>query len=181
MARQQIVTAQGDVDNQPPVMYRGRLEEIPGCLRLVEANFIELYGTGTPSVGPQGPPGAAGPAGPAGAQGPSGTSAGPGVLVANTPGSGSIAGFSPSGFSSTTDRLDITTSGSDLTIGALPVGTDSQRVRIRNVGNANLILTSEDTGETAATRFLGAGTVTVPAGDNVDIVYYAGSVNRWTM
>lgn len=156
MAYTQITRPYGDLNHQPAAPYDGRLESIQGVIRLIDAMLAEIYGN--PVSG--------------------GATFG---LVTDSPGAGSLTGYAPTGFGTTTGRLDIAASASDTTINDLPIGSDGQRVRIRNTGSGTLALTSENSGSTAATRFSGAGDVALMAGDSVDVIYYAGSTNRWIM
>ncbi len=156
MARYQITPIFGDINQLPAIMYRGHLEDLQGVMRLIEANFIELYSGGVTSVA--------------------------GVLVTDSaPGAGAITNYAPTSFGATSDRLDVAAHASNTTLNDLPAGFDGQRVRIRNTGSGILTLTNENSGSTAAKRFTGIGDVAVWPSDKVDIVYYAGSINRWTM
>lgn len=156
MAYTQITRPYGDLNHQPAVQYNGTLETLQGVIRLIDAQLQELYAAAyTGTIG--------------------------GALVSNTPGAGTITGFAPTGFGITTDRLDVVSDASDTTLNDLTAGYDGQRLRIRNTGSGMLTLVSENAGSTASTRFSGVGDVGILAGDKVDLIYYAGSVNRWVM
>lgn len=117
---------------------------------------------------------------PSGAGGAAGSPAGA-LITDNTPGVGAVTGYSPSGFGSTTGRLDIVADDAGTTINDLPIGFDGQRVRIRNKGLVGtLTLTNANAGSAAATRFAGAGDAGIVPGDSLDIVYYS-SDQRWSM
>jgi hypothetical protein len=156
MSYVQITPQYGDLNRLPAVQYKGHLEELQGVIRLIDAMLAELYG----SVGG------------------SGTA---GVLITNTPGAGTITGFAPTGFGVTTDRLDVVSDAANTTLNDMTAGFDGQRIRIRNTGTGTLYLINENAGSTAANRFKGAGDVGIAPNDCVDVVYYAGSVNRWVM
>jgi hypothetical protein len=161
MAYQQFVANRGDVDNQAPAIYTGKLEDLMGCLRLIQADIVELYSVIANN----------------------GVVIGGTSLVTDTsPGVGPVTGYAPSGFGTTSTRLDIQANASNTTINDLPIGADNQNVRIRNTGSAGiLILISENAGSTAAKRFLGKSDMGLAPNETIDLVYYAGSVNRWTM
>lgn len=150
----QITPPYGDINRLPAVQYKGHLEELQGVLRLVDGMLRELYQATSGIVGS--------------------------LLVDSTPGSGSVTGYDP-GMTIYIDRLDIAASVSDTTINDLPAGFDGQRLRVRNTGTGTLTLTDENSGSTAANRFSGIGDVSLLPGEKVDLIYYAGSVNRWTM
>lgn len=104
------------------------------------------------------------------------------LVTDSAPGAGAITNYTPAGFDATTGRLDVAANDAGTQLNDLPVGTDAQRVRVRNTGLVGeLGLNNAVAGSTAAKRFSGAGNVGLPPGDSVDVVYYAGSVNRWTM
>lgn len=157
MAYVQITRPYGDLNHQPAAQYDGKLESIQGCFRLIDAMLAEIYGS------------------------PVSSGATFGYVLDAAPGAGSVTGYAPTGFGTTTGRLDITSNAADTTINDLPVGSDGQRVRIRNTGTGTLTLTNANSGSTAATRFSGVGDVAISASDSVDVVYYAGSVSRWVL
>ncbi len=151
----------GDLNSLPAVQYDGNLETLQGVIRLADAMISELYDLIT--VG--------------------GVIVGGAALVTDAaPGSGSITSYSPTGFGTDTDRLDIQANNADTTINDLPAGIDGQRLRIRNTGaTGTLNLTNANSGSTAAKRFSGASDVGILPGDSVDVIYYGGSVARWVM
>lgn len=156
MAYVQITRPRGDLNNQPATPFNGNLETLQGCIRLIDAALAELYAAGF-----------------SGATG--------GTRISNTPGAGAITGFAPTGLSSLVDRLDVISDATDTTLNDMTAGYDGQRLRIRNTGSGTLTLINENAGSTASTRFSGVGDVAIPAGDKADLIYYAGSINRWTM
>lgn len=108
--------------------------------------------------------------------------AGVGTHITNTPGAGTITGFTPTGFGAAVDRLSVAADATNTTLNDLTAGFDGQKVRLRNTGAVGtLTLTNENAGSSAAARFSGIGNVAIPPGDKVDLIYYAGSTNRWTM
>ncbi len=156
--RYQLTPPLGDINFLQARQYTGHLEDLQGVFRLIDAMLIELYA----GVG--------------------GGGAGVGVLVTDSaPGSGARTGYAPTGFSETTDRLDVAADAANTTLNDLTAGFDGQRVRIRNTGTGILTLTNENSGSTAANRFSGIGDVGLLPGEVSDVVYYAGSVSRWTM
>ena len=158
MAYTQVTPPQGNINNLPPAPYNGNHETIQGAMHLIDGMFVELYG-----IIPGG-------------------SAGGALISDAAPGSGSITGYAPGGFGSATTRLDIAADDAGTSINDLPVGYDGQRVRVRNIGaNGTLTLVNANSGSTAAKRFSGQGNAGMPPGDSWDIIYYAGSVNRWTL
>ncbi len=148
----------GDLNSLPAVQYNGNLETLQGVIRLADAMLAELYG----SLG-------------------AGTGTGAGFLITTTPGAGLITGHAPAGFGVTTDREDVVSDAANTILGDHTAGYDGQRLRIRNTGSGLLILVNQNSGSTASARFSGVGDVAIPSGDKVDVVYYGGSVNRWTM
>ncbi|MES1993137.1 MAG: hypothetical protein V4457_05925 [Pseudomonadota bacterium] len=105
-----------------------------------------------------------------------------GVVTDAVPGAGSITGYSPIGFTTATTVLVILADDTGTQINDLPIGASGQRVRVINGGAVgDLTLTDENAGSTAAKRFSGSSDMPISAGDCVDILYVAGSINRWTM
>lgn len=156
MSYVQITRPLGDLNRLPAKPYDGTLESIQGAFRLLDAMLQELYGG-------------------------AGGSSGAGALITSTPGSGATTAYAPTGFGITTDRLDVVSDAADSILNDLTPGFDGQKVRVRNTGTGTLTLTSENAASTAAWRFTGAGDVSIAPGDSLQIVYYLGSVNRWTL
>lgn len=151
----QITRPYGDLNHQPATPYNGQLETLQGVMRLIDAMLAELYGaSGITSFG---------------------------LVTDSTPGSGALTGYAPTGFGTTTGRLDVVSNAADTTLNDLTAGYDGQSLRIRNTGTGTLTLTAENALSTANTRFSGVGDVGIAAGDCLDVMYYAGSVNRWVM
>ncbi len=156
MAYRPLTRPVGDLNSLPAVQYNGNLETLQGVIRLADAMLAELYAGGISTAAGQ-------------------------LVTDSAPGAGAITGYAPTSFGSTADRLDVAAHASNTTLNDLPAGFDGQKVRIRNTGSGILTLTNENSGSTAAKRFTGIGDVAVWPGDKIDIVYYGGSVNRWTM
>lgn len=158
MAYTQVTPPQGNINNLPPAPYNGNHETIQGAMHLIDAMLAEVYGLLATA----------------------------GIVTTNTttntPGSGSFTGFSPTGFNSTTGILIVNADNSGTTLNDLTPGYNGQRVRVVNGGGTGtLTLTNAYSGSTASHRFSGEGDAALPPAGGWDIMYCAGTVNRWIL
>lgn len=110
---------------------------------------------------------------------------GVGSLISYASPAGASNDVNPAGFGSSVGRIEV-----DLTLGSanwtgLAAGTDAQTVLICVVAPAatvnTLTLNNQNAGSAAANRFRASDDVIVVFGNTLQLVYYAGSVNRWVI
>lgn len=75
--------------------------------------------------------------------------------------------------------IDLDSTAGVANITGLAAGYDGQRITIRLTTASAVTLNNANGGSTASNQFAGAGDQVLAQGLAVDIVYYAGSVNRW--
>lgn len=104
------------------------------------------------------------------------TAAATGYLSAVVP-SGTSNDFNPTGFSFSTNVLDLNPNVGDAIITSIQAGKDGQRIIVTNVSGSNDIQFPVLTGPTPANQFRGSGLTLLP-GDSMQIQYSTG-VNKW--
>ena len=86
------------------------------------------------------------------------------------------------GFPTAVGRIDINPNTVNSTLTGMISAADGQQVFIYNSGTFNLVLTIQDAASSANNRFRGLGSsLTLPPGARTLALYYAGSVNRWSV
>lgn len=114
-----------------------------------------------------------------------GSGGGVGSLISYAPAAGPSNDVNPAGFSSSVGRVEV-----DLTLGSanwtgLLAGSDGQIVLVSviapNLTANTLTLNNQNAGSSAANRFRGSDDTVIVFGNTLQIVYYAGTVNRWVI
>ena len=96
-----------------------------------------------------------------------------GTYLSAAPAAGSYTLYDPAGFGPGVGRLDIDTSGGNVTLVSLTPGSDGQLLNVSNIGANELILD--------VPGFRLPGQMYIPKFDAQLLCYYAGSVNQWVM
>lgn len=96
--------------------------------------------------------------------------------------SGATNNFSPVGFTTATNRADITPGAGGSNLTGWIAGADGQIVLVCNISATdNLTFNNQNAGSSAVNRFRGSGDILIPPGGREWMVYYGGSVNRWSI
>lgn len=104
-----------------------------------------------------------------------------GTYLSDAPAAGTIDNYNPAGFGPTVNRFDVDTTAGDVTVTGFIAGIDNQPVIWSNTGANNLTLNNQDAGSLAANRFRASDAFVIPSGGSLQVIYYAGTVNRWVI
>lgn len=94
--------------------------------------------------------------------------------------SGNVNDYDPTGWSGGVTTIEVDGGAADRTITGLAATVDGHRARIVNTGTTNdLILSNQSSSSSAANRFLAKSDMRLSPGTPLELIYTAGTVNRW--
>lgn len=103
-------------------------------------------------------------------------------LAPTTLAAGATNNYNPASFGTGVGRLDITPGAGGSNLTGLIAGGDGQIVLMCNISATDtLTLNNQNAGSSAVNRFRFSGDLALPPGARSWLVYYGGSVNRWSM
>lgn len=115
-------------------------------------------------------------AGGSGTTGYLGTYLAPTALVSAT-----VNDYNPATFGVGVGRVDVTPASGGTTLTGWIAGGDGQIVLVTNISATDfLTLANQNAGSSAINRFRGSGDISLPPFGRCWMVYYGGSVNRWS-
>jgi hypothetical protein len=108
------------------------------------------------------------------------TAIGPGSRVTAVLAAGANNNLTPSGQAiQAIGMIDLDSTAGVANITGLAAGYDGQRITLRLTTASAVTLNNANGGSSASNQFSGTGDSVLAQGLAIDIVYYAGSVNKW--